>query len=58
MAHILWLAQANSSGLDIDRIIGNVTIIKIFQSLILILIAYLLLLVSENDWVLFLKANS
>ncbi len=52
MDNILWLAQANSSGLDIDRIIGNVTIIKIFQSLTLILIAYLLLLVSEkfNYW--------
>ncbi len=52
MDHILWLAQSNSRTLDLDRIISNVTIIKIFQSLILILIAYLLLLVSEkfNYW--------
>ena len=52
MDNIFWLAQANNNGLDIDRIIGNVTIIKIFQSFILILFAYLLLLVSEkfNYW--------
>ena len=52
MVHILWLAQTNSSSLDVNRIINNVTIIKIFQSFILILVAYLLLLISEkfNYW--------
>ena len=52
MDNIFWLAQANSRGLDVDRIISNVTIIKIFQGLILILVAYILLLVSEkfNYW--------
>lgn len=51
MDYILWLAQTNSS-LDVDRIIGNVTIIKILQSFVLIIVAYLLLLVSEkfNFW--------
>ena len=49
---IFWLAQTSSSSLDVNRIINNVTIIKIFQSLILILVAYLLLLISEkfNYW--------
>ena len=52
MWNILWLAQATSNELDVNRILNNVTIIKIFQSFILILVAYLLLLISEkfNYW--------
>ena len=52
MGHILWFAQAISHELDVKRIINNVTVIKIFQSFLLILLAYLLLLISEkfNYW--------
>lgn len=48
---LIWLAQAENS-LDLNRIINNVTFFKIVQVLIIVLVAYILLLLSEkvNYW--------